>query len=71
MLRDVARQGYHPQSGARALKREIERMISRPVAKSLAAMNPERPTIVCIHRQERGIAVYAEELREALSSNDR
>lgn len=65
VLKYVAKEGFHPQLGARALKRSIERIISRPLAANLAGMTPERPTVVCIHKQNGGISVYAEELREA------
>ena len=65
VLKHVAREGYQPQLGARALKRAIERRISRPVAAKLAGMNPERPTVISIRQQRQGVAIHAEELQDA------
>jgi len=38
--------GYHPQFGARALKREIERQLIQPIAATLAATQIEVPALV-------------------------
>jgi len=42
----VAELGYHPQLGARALKRELEERVTRPVAALLAATMPARPVVL-------------------------
>ncbi|MBZ0135403.1 MAG: AAA family ATPase [Planctomycetes bacterium] len=42
----VVDKGYHPRLGARAIKREIERQLTRPLSARLAELNPEVPTIV-------------------------
>jgi ATP-dependent Clp protease ATP-binding subunit ClpA len=48
-MRRIIDAGYHPQLGARALKRSIERQISQPVAIKLAAMEPGAPAIVNVY----------------------
>jgi ATP-dependent Clp protease ATP-binding subunit ClpC len=40
--------GYHPQLGARALKRSIERSVAHHVAEALAVAAPGRPTAVTL-----------------------
>jgi ATP-dependent Clp protease ATP-binding subunit ClpA len=45
----IVDQGYHPQLGARALKRAIERQLTGPIAARLAAMTPDAPTVVSIY----------------------
>lgn len=41
--------GYHPQFGARALKRTIERQLIQPVAATLAGVRPELPAVIRIY----------------------
>lgn len=48
----VVDKGYHPKLGARAIKREIERQLTRPLSARLAALKQEVPTIV--HLMARG-----------------
>lgn len=40
--------GYHPELGARALKRSIEQAISNPVSARLTEMKPNSPTVISI-----------------------
>lgn len=40
--------GYHPELGARALKRSIEQSISNPVSARLTEMKPLSPTVISI-----------------------
>lgn len=48
----VVDKGYHPKLGARAIKREIERQLTRPLSARLTELNPDVPTIV--HLMARG-----------------
>ena len=47
--------GYHPQFGARALKRAIERQLVQPVAASLAGIKPELPAVICVYPHPEGV----------------
>ena len=38
--------GYHPQLGARALKRVLERQVTVPIAAQLSATTPDQPLII-------------------------
>lgn len=44
--------GFHPQLGARALKRAIEQHISAPVSARLSEMKPHSPTVIRISKEE-------------------
>lgn len=57
--------GYHPQLGARALKRAIERQLAQPVAMQLAAAPPGAPAIVSLHPSRDGVAVSLDALTTA------
>jgi ATP-dependent Clp protease ATP-binding subunit ClpA len=45
----IVQRGYHPQLGARALKRAVERELTQPIADRLATMSPDAPTVVTIY----------------------
>jgi hypothetical protein len=45
-LDHLAAQGYDPDFGARALKRVVERSLTRPVAAKLAGLDPEKTTVI-------------------------
>jgi ATP-dependent Clp protease ATP-binding subunit ClpC len=45
--------GYHPQLGARALKRTLERQVTAPIAAHLSATSADQPLIVVL-KEERG-----------------
>lgn len=47
-LESIADLGFHPQLGARALKRSLEKLISIPVAARLSEMKPHSPTVISI-----------------------
>ena len=49
--------GYHPQLGARALKRTLERQVTAPIAARLSATTPDQPLIIFLHAREGSIAV--------------
>ncbi len=60
----IAEEGYRPDLGARALKRAVEKSISRPAAARLAAVNPVHPTVVSVSAGGAGIRVEVSALRE-------
>lgn len=47
-LKRVVDEGYHPKLGARALKRAIERLVTRPLSASLARLKPDVPTLITL-----------------------
>ena len=49
--------GYHPQLGARALKRTLERQVTAPIAARLSATTPDQPLIIFLRARNGGIAV--------------
>jgi ATP-dependent Clp protease ATP-binding subunit ClpC len=49
--------GYHPQLGARALKRVLERQVTVPIAAQLSATTPDQPLIIFLRGQDGKIAV--------------
>jgi len=64
----IVDQGFHPQLGARALKRAIERQLTRPVASRLAAMAPGTPTIISLYPGADGVAVHTQGLDGAAAA---
>ena len=54
-MQQIVEAGYHPQFGARALKRAIERQLVQPVAASLACVKPEVPTVIGVYPQPQGV----------------
>jgi ATP-dependent Clp protease ATP-binding subunit ClpA len=50
----IVDQGYHPDLGARALKRAVERQLTAPIAQRLAMLPPDAPTIVSIRAADDG-----------------
>jgi ATP-dependent Clp protease ATP-binding subunit ClpC len=57
--------GYDPQLGARALKRMLERQLTRPVAARLATLKPDAPTIVSVRQAGEKIVVAVDALKGA------
>jgi len=51
--------GYHPQLGARALKRTLERQVTAPIAARLSATSADQPLIVFINDDQGSIRVDA------------
>jgi len=51
--------GYHPQLGARALKRTLERQVTAPIAARLSATAADQPLIVFINDDQGRIKVDA------------
>jgi ATP-dependent Clp protease ATP-binding subunit ClpC len=62
--------GYHPQLGARALKREIERQLTAPIAASLAQLTPLAPTVVSIVPSGEGVAPRVQALANVRPADD-
>ena len=60
----IVQEGYHPQLGARALKRVIERQLTQPVASRLASFKTSTPTVVSVYTAPHGIAVSTQGLVE-------
>lgn len=56
-LEKVVEQGYHPQLGARALKRTMETQLTRPISARLAGLVPEVPTLIRIFPGQHGLSV--------------
>ena len=57
--------GYHPELGARALKRCIERQLTQPVAAHLAMMAPDAPAVIRLYTGADGIAAHVQGLVHA------
>lgn len=51
-LNVLADAGYHPQLGARALKRTLERQVTAPIAARLCATTPDQPVIIFLRASE-------------------
>jgi ATP-dependent Clp protease ATP-binding subunit ClpA len=49
--------GYHPQLGARALKRTLERQVTAPIAARLSATAPDQPLIIFLKDEQGSIRV--------------
>ncbi len=57
--------GYHPELGARALKRAVERHLVQPVATQLAALAADQRCIVTLRYRDGAFAVEVAPLTEA------
>ena len=55
--------GYHPQLGARALKRTLERQVTAPIAARLSATPANQPLIIFLNEQHGSIKVDVCSLR--------
>jgi len=64
----IVDQGYHPELGARALKRAIERQLTGPIAARLASMTPDAPTVVSIYPSRDGIVPHVQPLVNACAA---
>ncbi|HYG74076.1 MAG TPA: AAA family ATPase [Planctomycetota bacterium] len=58
----VIEEGYHPELGARALKRAIERQLTRPAAEYLAAFPPFAPAVISLYPRAQGVAAHVRAL---------
>jgi ATP-dependent Clp protease ATP-binding subunit ClpA len=64
-IEKVIDQGFHPDLGARALKRSLERQLTQPVAARLAAVAPDAPALIHLLPAREGIAVRIDALAYA------
>ncbi len=71
LLSWVVEQGYHPQLGARAMKRAVEDHLVHPLAVQLSEIPKSRPTVVRLSRRDRGLQVHVASLYEAETSASR
>ncbi len=55
----LVEEGYHPQLGARALKRVIEQQLAQPVATCLASLPPGAPAVITAYAGPENIAVIS------------
>jgi ATP-dependent Clp protease ATP-binding subunit ClpC len=62
-LERIVDEGYHPELGARALKRAIEKNLTHPVAARLSALKTTVPTIIKISRVEDKFVTEVEEIK--------
>lgn len=60
--------GYHPQFGARALKRAIERQLVQPVAAKLSGVSPELPAVIRVFPHPDGVAAFVQPLESAATT---
>jgi ATP-dependent Clp protease ATP-binding subunit ClpA len=67
----IVEQGYHPQLGARALKRAIERQLTAPIAAQLAALAPDAPMVISLYPSGEGIAPHVQPLTNAAPIRER
>ena len=61
-LNVLADAGYHPQLGARALKRTLERQVTAPIAARLCATTPDQPVIIFLRASEGTIEVSVSQM---------
>jgi ATP-dependent Clp protease ATP-binding subunit ClpC len=61
----IVAEGYHPQLGARALKRMLERELTQPVAAQLAGLKPDAPTLINVQLAGDRIVVEVQALTGA------
>jgi ATP-dependent Clp protease ATP-binding subunit ClpA len=61
-LNVLADAGYHPQLGARALKRTLERQVTAPIAARLCATTPDQPVIIFLQANEDAIRVSVSQM---------
>ncbi|HOY56794.1 MAG TPA: AAA family ATPase [Verrucomicrobiota bacterium] len=58
-------EGYHPQLGARALKRAFDRLLVRPLGARFASLAPGAACLATIHPRGNGLAVEVTPLKRA------
>ena len=64
-LNVLADAGYHPQLGARALKRTLERQVTAPIAARLCATTPDQSVIIFLRASEGKIQVNVSQMTVA------
>ncbi|WP_254508670.1 AAA family ATPase [Anatilimnocola floriformis] len=68
-MESIVDAGYHPQFGARALKRAIEQQLMHPVAASLSGVNPELPAVITVYPAPEGVTAAVQPLG-SVQAND-
>ncbi|HEY0458060.1 MAG TPA: AAA family ATPase [Pyrinomonadaceae bacterium] len=68
-VQKIVDEGYHPELGARALKRAIERNLTQPVAARLSALQTTSPTIIKISRADDKFLTEVEEIKLLAAEN--
>ena len=68
-LERIVDEGYHPELGARALKRAIEKNLIQPVAARLSALKTTAPTIIKISRENDKFVTQVEEIKPLAAEN--
>jgi ATP-dependent Clp protease ATP-binding subunit ClpC len=61
----IVQRGYDPVLGARAMRRAVETELVRPVARQLAAILPETPTVIRVFRRREQLVADVTPLVEA------
>ncbi len=61
----IVESGFHPQLGARALKRAVEKDLAQPVANRLSTMRVTAPTVINVLPARNGLRITMQELVEA------
>ena len=61
----LAREGFHPQYGARPLQRELERAVIQPLARLIVERNPAPGEVARIHLRSGEIAIDLQKVEEA------
>ncbi|MCI0660993.1 MAG: hypothetical protein L0220_07965 [Acidobacteria bacterium] len=64
-LEKIVDSGFHPQLGARALKRAIEKELAQSVATHLSAFQPSSPAVIDVLPAPGGLRIESQELIEA------
>jgi ATP-dependent Clp protease ATP-binding subunit ClpC len=67
-LAQIIDRGFHPQLGARALKRAIESELAQPVAQYLSSAQPASPTVISLLPAPGALRVEVQELVEVTPS---
>jgi ATP-dependent Clp protease ATP-binding subunit ClpA len=62
----LAREGFHPQYGARPLQRELERAVIQPLARLIVERNPAPGEVARIHLRAGEIAIDLQKVDEAV-----
>lgn len=62
-LEKIIDEGYHPELGARALKRAIEKNLTQPIGARLSGLKTTVPTIIKISREDEKFVTQVEEIK--------
>ena len=69
-LDQIVDSGFNSQLGARALKRQIERQLTKPIASKLASVSPDVPMVAGLYPRLGDIAVQIQPLENAVLVTD-